>query len=224
MNDDLAILRGRVVPVVDWKFFVSDEESLKIFNSTTWEGWDSLWSGIATNATGDAIVAAGGAIHFVEHGTGSAARLGRMIDRHQEQFLSFIRKLSNFEECSASDTIPTLRQKRDELAALRKEAPKPLRECFNDAIADAKELIEDARWKQSSAGKLQAYLDLNYPTWENEIRAQWAVTGFMIRRHVSNKAVAVIGAADAESITAIVSHLSKVSVYPIMNLMKPIIP
>ncbi len=222
MKNYFASLSGRSLPVLCWNFFDSPEEGAKILNSTTWEGWDSGWSAIATNGMGDAIVVSNGAVYEVPHGTGNPARLSNKIAEDPIQLASLLLKISKLEECSESDTVATLRLKRDELLSLKKEVPKPLKEHFTDAISNVKEMIEDARWAQSTAGKLQAYIEINYRGWEKDVCEKWTVTNLMIRRHSSNKAVCVVGLADQASIDAIIHHVSELSRYPIINLMKPL--
>jgi len=220
MKNYFASLGGRSLPVLCWNFFDSPEEGAKILNSTTWEGWDSGWSAIATNGMGDAIVVSNGAVYEVQHGTGEPARLSNKIAEDSTQFAALLLKISELEECSESDSVAALRLKRDELLSIKKEVPIPLKQYFSDAISNVKEMIEDARWAQTTAGKLQSYIEVNYRTWEKDICEKWTVTNLMIRRHSSNKAVCVVGLADQASIELIIHHLSELSSYPVINLMK----
>jgi len=220
MKDYFTALKGRQIPVINWNIFNSPEEATEAFNATNWEGWDSEWIPIATNGMGDAIVLSGGAVYEVEHGTGHPACLSEKLAEDPIQLASFLIQLSTFEECFKSDTPVTLRHKSDALSALKKEAPWPLKQYFNEAITSVKEALDDARWAQTAAGKLQAYVEANYRSWENDICEKWTVANLMIRRHSSNKAVGVIGVADQESINAIIDHVSQLSSYTVINLMK----
>lgn len=220
MSNPFQSFFGSTIPVLAWKFFEGERDAAKHFNSTTWEGWQPEWTAIATNGMGDAIVVHEGSVYEVEHGTGCPAQLGKPLSTDVNALVTLLKELQPFVECSEDDSLIELRQKRDQLQRLKKLSPRQLKHHFDDALADAKDRIEDARWKQTPAGRLQASVEANHRAWEESIQNRWEVADLKIRRS-GELEVGVAGIAKADDIAAIVQYVSELVGSPVRSLLKP---
>jgi hypothetical protein len=219
MGSSFRAIAGSTIPILGWKFLRSDKEAARLFTPRRWRGWQSHWRAIATTETGDAIVIAGGRVYQVEHGTGLPVVLGKPIAPDVKSLEALLKCLKNFLECSAEDSLTVLRVKRDRLRELKKSAPRPLKYHFDAALSESTDLIADARWNSSRAGKMQAYVEANHQSWEASISKRWKVIDLMIRR-CGEDSIGVAGAAAPDDIPSIMKYLAKHVRCPVKNLLR----
>jgi hypothetical protein len=220
MDELFRSLAGSTIPILGWNVFRNAPEATGYFNPSTWEGWDPEWRPIATNGLGDAIVIAEGRVYEVEHGTGAPAQLSRPIASDTQALENLLKDLEGFVVCSEADSLADLRHKRAHIQRLKKAAPKALKYHFEDALAEVKDLIADARWNETPAGKLQKYVEANHQAWEASIQGRWLVAELMIRRSADDAGIVVCGVAQSDAIPGIVQYLADVSRYPVTSFLK----
>ncbi|MDH5572706.1 MAG: hypothetical protein OEY89_13150 [Gammaproteobacteria bacterium] len=152
MSNLFARYRDKVIPILNWNFFRTLNDGVRTFNKETWSGWKEEWQPIAANELGDVIVLIGNGLYEIQHGTGRHPK-PKLITDNLLQMENLFQELSNYKGFSEEEPLEELRNKKEYLTNLRKNAPRPLKSDFTIEIDDIKEAINDLRFNNSKEGK-----------------------------------------------------------------------
>lgn len=177
--------------------------------------WDDEWMPIATNGSGDVIIINDGNIYEVQHDTGVLEPV--LITKDVGKLCQLMKGLAKYKGYSEDDSIETLKEVKQTLKELKKQAPRSLKYDFELEIEDIQDTISDKRWLKTKAGQfmqeLKDYTKLVYP----ELRKNGRYADVMIFRHVEKKIFIVGGwLKDNESVDEVKRIIAKYpSPYPV---------
>lgn len=163
MTSLFAEFKGKWIPVFDWQFFRSRKAGRDIYNAKTWTGWKTDWEPVAKDCLGDPIIVdAKAAICKLPHDTG-ANREPFVITANANGLAALMRSLIELpfyprdgalgSTYSDDIGIAELKDLKRRLGALRRTAPRRLKDYFEDEIEAITERISDLRFAASKRGQ-----------------------------------------------------------------------
>lgn len=216
MSNIFNNFKRKFIPVINWTFFSTLKEGKNLYNAKTWPGWDEhKWIPVASNDLGDAIIISNDFIYEVQHDTEETKPL--LITKDIDSLNVLFTDLTQYKGYSEEDSIETLKDKKQLLKDLKKQAPSSLKYEFQMEIEDIQDAISEKRWFKTKAGQYQRehqeYLKLIYP----ELHDNGRFADVMIMRHLKRKVFIVGGwLKDYESVDDIKKIIDKYpSPYPI---------
>ena len=216
MSTFFSKFKNKSVPIIGWKFVSTLKEGKGLYNQNTWSGWDNEWTPIATTEVGDVVVIKESCIYEITHGLGESPK-PVLITKDIESLESFIKTLLKYKGHSKEDSIEKLREIKQTLMDLKKEAPRELKFNFTSVINDVKEIMSDKRWLKTKEGKfylaIMEFIKQVYP----ELRKNGRFEEVIIYRNFEKQTFSVGGMLkEGESEEEVKEIISKYeSPYPI---------
>jgi len=145
LSKKLIKFKGKIIPIIEWKFFKSIKDAVQIYNKDTFNGWNDSWQPIASNQFGDAVAINGkGNIGFIEHDTGEPAKF-TLITRDITKLESTLLKLAKLPQYDEETPAEKLNKLLKTLQEIKRIAPQSIKEDISQEIEAIKDYINDQK-------------------------------------------------------------------------------